>query len=203
MITIVTGLRRLGTSMAMQMLHAGGLPCVHDAERIRPDEDNPRGYFEMGKQDDGKQDGDQLQGVLLAEGKAIKRLLPSEIRCTHKLPAGPDYRIIFMRRPMPEVVASWKRFYHRRKGINQDGKPLLYFEEPIRRSAKEIAKEFGVKPAQVLRVKYHDVIRDPKLAAAAMVEFLGVPLDVDAMAGAVDPSLYRNRLCQEEVEAAS
>jgi hypothetical protein len=104
---------------------------------------------------------------------------------------------------MPEVVASWKRFYHRRKGINQDGKPLLYFEEPIRRSAKEIAKEFGVKPAQVLRVKYHDVIRDPKLAAAAMVEFLGVPLDVDAMAGAVDPSLYRNRLCQEEVEAAS
>jgi len=110
----------------------------------------------------------------------------------------PDYRIIFMRRPMPEVVASWKRFYHRRKGINQDGKPLLYFEEPIRRSAKEIAKEFGVKPAQVLRVKYHDVIRDPKLAAAAMVEFLGVPLDVDAMAGAVDPSLYRNRLARKK-----
>ena len=45
-ITVVSGLPRFGTSLMMQMLHAGGLPILTD--KLRPaDESNPRGYFEF------------------------------------------------------------------------------------------------------------------------------------------------------------
>ncbi|MCX6295341.1 MAG: alkaline phosphatase family protein, partial [Bacteroidetes bacterium] len=47
-ITIVTGMPRSGTSMMMQMLHAGGMEILTD--NIRPnDENNPKGYLEYQK----------------------------------------------------------------------------------------------------------------------------------------------------------
>ena len=44
-VIVVSGLPRSGTSMAMKMLTAAGLPAVVDDVRTA-DEDNPRGYFE-------------------------------------------------------------------------------------------------------------------------------------------------------------
>ena len=44
-VVVVSGLPRLGTSMAMNMLVAGGLETVVDGLRTA-DEDNPKGYFE-------------------------------------------------------------------------------------------------------------------------------------------------------------
>ncbi len=45
-ITLVSGLPRSGTSMMMKMLQAGGLDLLTDEIRT-PDEDNPKGYFEL------------------------------------------------------------------------------------------------------------------------------------------------------------
>src|SRR5690606_32313300 len=44
-IVIVSGLPRSGTSLMMQMLHNGGLNALTDDVR-KPDESNPKGYFE-------------------------------------------------------------------------------------------------------------------------------------------------------------
>ena len=46
MIVVVTGLPRSGTSLMMQMLEAGGMEVLTDGVR-KPDEDNPRGYYEF------------------------------------------------------------------------------------------------------------------------------------------------------------
>ena len=45
-ITIVSGLPRSGTSMAMKMLEAGGIPPLTDQIRTA-DDDNPKGYYEF------------------------------------------------------------------------------------------------------------------------------------------------------------
>ena len=45
-IPIVSGLPRTGTSLMMQMIHAGGIPALTDKVRAG-DEDNPRGYLEL------------------------------------------------------------------------------------------------------------------------------------------------------------
>ena len=46
---------------------------------------------------------------------------------------------------------------------------------------------------KVLRVSYKDLIERPELMASRVAEFLGGQGDVQAMAAAVDPALYRNR----------
>jgi hypothetical protein len=42
-------------------------------------------------------------------------------------------------------------------------------------------------------VVYHELVDDPTSHATRLNEFLGGSLNVGAMAGAVDPKLYRNR----------
>jgi hypothetical protein len=98
MITIVSGLPRSGTSLMMQMLVAGGMTPLSDGERVA-DIDNPRGYLEWERI---KTLPNDPGCIAEAEGKVVKvisRLLLS-------LPAGRDYRVIFMQRPLPEVLAS-------------------------------------------------------------------------------------------------
>jgi len=98
MITIVSGLPRSGTSLMMQMLAAGGMPVLSDGER-QADVDNPRGYLEWERIKQLPQDP---ACIAEAEGKVVKvisRLLLS-------IPAGHEYRVIFMQRPLPEVLAS-------------------------------------------------------------------------------------------------
>ena len=97
-IVVVSGLPRSGTSLAMQMLHAGGLECVTDGLRTS-DTDNPRGYFEFERVKALKQDKGWLDD---AAGKAVKiiHLLLTE------LPDDRPYRVVFMRRDLREVVKS-------------------------------------------------------------------------------------------------
>jgi hypothetical protein len=45
MITVVTGLPRSGTSLAMQLLEAAGIPPFTDGQRLA-DTSNPQGYYE-------------------------------------------------------------------------------------------------------------------------------------------------------------
>ena len=45
-VVVVSGLPRSGTSMIMGMLAAGGMEALADGARA-PDDDNPRGYFEL------------------------------------------------------------------------------------------------------------------------------------------------------------
>ena len=44
---IASGIERSGTSLLMQILEAGGLPMAFDTDSRPPDDNNPRGYFEL------------------------------------------------------------------------------------------------------------------------------------------------------------
>ena len=46
---------------------------------------------------------------------------------------------------------------------------------------------------EMCELEYKDVVENPRPAAARIQAFLGLPLDIDAMARAVDPNLFRNR----------
>ena len=106
MITIVSGLPRSGTSLMMQMLAAGGMPILSDGER-RADVDNPRGYLEWERI---KQLPKDPACIAEAEGKAVKVI--SQLLLS--LPAQHEYRVIFMQRPLPEVMASQDEMLRRR-----------------------------------------------------------------------------------------
>jgi len=90
----------------MQMLAAGGMPVLTDGER-KADADNPRGYFEWERIKFLPQQPDCIQE---AEGKVVKVIS----HLLFALPTGRNYRMIFMQRPLSEVVASQAEMIRRR-----------------------------------------------------------------------------------------
>src|SRR5262245_44380653 len=106
MITIVSGLPRSGTCLMMQMLQAGGLPLLCDQVRAA-DEDNPRGYLEFDKVRQLAKDAGWMSQ---AEGKALKVVS----LLLYHLPPGFEYRVLFMRRDLDEILTSQEKMLARR-----------------------------------------------------------------------------------------
>jgi hypothetical protein len=184
MITIVSGLPRSGTSLMMQMLAAGGLPILTDQER-KPDIDNPRGYFEW---EPIKLLPKEPKRIDEAEGKAVKAV--SQLLLS--LPAGRDYRVIFMERPLSEVLASQeKMLQHRGIDAPSDAAELT---NAFREHMHELVAWLEERPDVLIhRVGFRKLLQDPAGTAAAVRAFLALDLNAEAMAQQVDPSLYRNR----------
>jgi hypothetical protein len=186
MITIVSGLPRSGTSLMMQMLDAGGLPVLSDGER-KADTDNPKGYLEWERI---KQLPKNPGLIAEAEGKVVKVI--SQLILS--LPAGHEYRVVFMQRPLSEVLKSQDEML-RRRGNADSIADNSAFEDAFQRHLIEVNKWLaGQANVQVLRVHYHRVLREPKAVAEEVAAFLQVPLDIEAMVGQVDGRLYRNRM---------
>ena len=186
MITIVSGLPRSGTSLMMQMLAAGGMTVLSDGER-KADKDNPKGYLELERIKQLPRDP-SLIGE--AEGKVVKVISQLVL----SLPDGHEYRIVFMQRPMPEILKSQEEMLKRR-GTYQAGGNTPAMDQAIQRHLIEVNKWLAGKAnIKVLRVHYHRVLREPQLVAEEVAAFLGVPLDIAAMVEQVDGSLYRNRM---------
>lgn len=185
MITVVSGLPRSGTSMMMQMLGAGGLELYTDGVR-QPDDDNPNGYFEheMVKHLEAN-DG----WVGSAEGKAIKVTSPHVL----SLPLDREYRVIFMMRPIEEVVVSQREMLDHRGEVPPSFDAM---REIWHRHVFEVlcSLKSDWEHFEVLEVRYRNVIDNPLEQAELVERFLELELDTDAMAAVVDPNLYRNRL---------
>lgn len=184
-ITIVSGLPRSGTSMMMQMLAVGGIPILSDGER-QPDTDNPRGYFEWEKI---KQLPQQPDCIREAEGKIVKVIS----QLLFSLPVGPRYQVVFMERPLAEIVASQTEMIRRRAtpGPTLSATALI---AGLQAHLNQVSAWLKTRrDISVFRVNYQDVLQSPQRVADNLQQFLNCPLDVGAMVQQVDPSLYRQR----------
>jgi len=185
-VVIVSGLPRSGTSMMMKMLEAGGIPPLTDQIRTA-DSDNPKGYYEFERV---KQlDKGDTAWVAEAQGKGVKVIS----QLLRYLPDDQDYKVIFMRRNMDEILASQKKMLTNRG------------EDPNRVSDEELTRLFekhlghvrqwldGQTNVETLYIHYSDVLSDPRPSVGQINEFLGGHLNTEAMIASVDPKLYRNR----------
>jgi hypothetical protein len=183
---LVSGLPRSGTSLMMQMLRAGGMELMHDGKR-EADIDNPEGYWEW---EDIKNLPKRPLLIEQAHGKATKvisALLPS-------LPPKHKYKIIFMTRPVQEVVASqWQMLEH--KGTNPKTE-REHLETAQQKHALEILTLLRKHPrVSLLEIEYPELVRDPQAGASRIADFLGgerVPLR-EALPAVVKPQLHRQR----------
>jgi hypothetical protein len=184
-VIVVSGLPRSGTSLAMQMIHAGGVEAVTDGQRAS-DEDNPRGYFEFERVKQLRNDRAWLDG---AEGKVVKviHLLLTE------LPDDRPYRVVFMQRELGEVVRSQATMLARSGRAGGQLAPERLMAVYAQQLAAVDAWLAARPNFQVLKVPYAQMVADPATHAAAVNRFLGGTLDETGMRAAVDPSLHRNR----------
>ena len=185
-ITVVSGLPRSGTSMMMKMLEAGGIPPITDELR-EADEDNPKGYYEFERVK--QMDQGDTRWVVEARGKVVK-VISALLK---HLPPGEQYRVVFVRRNMPEILASQRQMLIRRgedPDKMDDAQMAMLFEKHL----KQIDEWLKAQPNfRVLYVHYSDVLADPRPQIAKINEFLGGSLNTQAMVEAIDPKLYRNR----------
>jgi len=183
-ITIVSGLPRSGTSLMMQMLAAGGMTLLTDSQR-KPDTDNPRGYCEW---EPIKQLPKQPNLIDEADGKVVKVIT----QLLMAIPPGRQYKVIFMERPLAEVLASQDEML-RRRGV-ADVVSHVAMTKAFQDHLAQVSAWLKTRADVTLcRQRYRKVLEDPLASAKAVADFLGADLNVQAMAGEVDPTLYRNR----------
>jgi len=187
-IVVVSGLPRSGTSMAMKMLDAGGMPILTDGVR-GPDESNPRGYYEL---ETVKELHTQRETAWLddARGRAVKIV---SFLLTW-LPETYDYQVIFMQRDLREVIASETTMLLKRGQdiqVSSEEQTRMVYTQHLDKVEKFLANR---RCFTTLLVNYRDALERPEEAARKMREFVGRSLDIEQMARVADPALYRNRV---------
>ena len=182
-IIIVSGLPRSGTSVMMQMLENGGVEVMTDNMRTA-DTDNPRGYYEFEKVKKIKQDASWLPGT---RGKAFKMVS----QLLYDLPPTERYRVLFMERDPDEMLLSQEKMLKR---LNRPAAPreeiIQAYTLHLERLHEWLQQQRHI---EILHVRYNDLVEGPEKEAERVREFLGRQVNVENMAKAVDPTLYRNR----------
>lgn len=187
-IVLVSGLPRSGTSMLMLMLQEAGLPIVCDFQR-EADIDNPKGYHELEKVKELDKSEDK-RWLKEHRGKVIKIIS----FLLQDLPLNLNYKIIFMHRNLDEVLKSQNKMLERfgNKGPDVTDEKM---KENYKMHLRKVYYRLRHTPNfSALFVDYTNVIEDPLREAGRIRQFLGdYDMDLDKMAGIVDPNLYRNR----------
>lgn len=173
--------------MMMSALKAGGMPLLTDDVR-EADPNNPKGYYEfervkkLPKGDDAWLDSARGSAV-----KVISALL-------EYLPPDYPYQVIFMERNILEILASQRRMLVRTGKEQQH--PVA--DETIRQSYQNhlsevkswITDKDWIEP---LYISYNLILQQPLEVFNRVASFLDNRVDPAAMAGVVDPSLYREK----------
>ena len=158
----------------MHMLEAGGLPVVTDGLRTA-DGFNPGGYREdeRAKNLSGNQDW-----ILESRGKALKILVPEIGKIRPDVPL----RVLFMQRPITEVVSSQERMRGIDPAITHRSFPLelaLALEQE-RTKALDFLRSRAL--TEVLEIAYEALLENPPAVTQKIIRFLHLPLQADAMA---------------------
>ena len=184
-IVVVSGLPRSGTSMMMRMLAEGGLPILTDELR-RPDDDNPKGYFELEVVRQLKQGN--ITWLKEANGKAVKVISA----LLEYLPEDYQYKIIFMERDPSETLVSQKKMLDHRGQIAKlsDEEMEQQFQTHLGAMKPWLVRQPNM---EVLYVNYNALLSEPKPYCEQVAEFLDLPLNQTQMLTVPDKQLYRNR----------
>ena len=184
-IIMVSGLPRSGTSMMMKMLAEGGLEAVTDDERPA-DADNPLGYFEY---EPVKKLAEGNTGWLdSVHGKVVKVV---SVLLEH-LPSNHHYKVIFMERPLEEILASQRKMISNRAedATISDQDMGEHFQKHLEAVKYWLGRQSNM---EVLYMSYNQVLAAPEGTSEIIASFIGWPLDVKRMQAVPTETLYRNR----------
>lgn len=181
---IVSGLERSGTSMLMQILEAGGVPMAFDTASRPPDDNNPKGYFEL--------EGGKIINKLMENKFPLTDFLGQFIKITAyglKFLAPGNYKIIYSQRNIEEILDSMEKMARVHDDNREETREV--FVKLNRMIIKLIQDR---EDADVLFVNYNEIVADPQKEIKKIYDFLAAEgLDLEKMIASVDQNLYRKR----------
>jgi hypothetical protein len=159
---IVAGLGRCGSSMLMQMLHSGGVPCL-----------GPWPSFE----DSRTRDKVTPEFIASCAGQAVKVLDPQRVG----LPG--DVRVIWLDRDHRQQAKSHAKFCAAMMGLHYDREARRKLAASLVRDTHTAMALIGSRP--LIRLRFEDVLHTPTGTAALLGRFIGVPFDFEKAGRAV------------------
>jgi hypothetical protein len=152
------------------------------------DASNPAGYFELEAVKDLDKSTDP-GWLRTARGRGVKIVSP----LLEYLPETHNYKVVFMERPLTEVIASQDAMLARSgasAAVGDGGASLVAeYESHLRRVHALLARRSCFVTQ---RVRYEETVANPQQVAAEVAAFIG-GLNVAAMAAAVRTALHRQR----------
>ena len=181
---IVSGLERSGTSMIMQILYAGGVPVSFDPSSRPPDENNPKGYYEL--------EGGKIINKLMEGTFPLDKYRGEFIKITsfgmRFLPKG-KYKVIYTHRHIEEVLDSMEKMAQKKDDNREEIKESFL---KLNKLVQEMIEERS--DIEHLFVNYNQIIKKPVKNIKKISNFIKeVDVDLNKMIQSVDLSLYRNR----------
>lgn len=183
---IISGLERSGTSLLMQILHAGGIPTSFSNSRPA-DGNNPKGYYEL--------EGGKIINKLIDGSFPLDKYKGEFIKITAYglkfLPSG-KYKIIYSDRNIEEILDSMERMMgNKDRNRKETKKTFIKLNNIIKNQIQER------DDIEFLIINYNEIISNPKENINKILDFLDIPEDIiGKMIEVVDNRLYHQRRIQ-------
>ncbi len=185
-IIIVSGIPRSGTSLMMQILDKAGLPLLIDGVRTA-DTSNPKGYYEY---EPVKNLANESAWLDEAKGKVLK--VVSQL--LFQLPDRFNYKLIFMKRDLEEVIASQQKMIALSKNIPLSKTYPTHLEMAYKKNLERVNSWQQQKNnVECLYLEHSELLNNPEKPLSALRDFLGIDMDVNTLQKVIDKSLHRSK----------
>lgn len=182
-IIIVSGFPRSGTSMMMAILGSAGFPMVQDGERVA-DQSNPKGYFEY----EGIKHLAEAPEKFAAEpGQVVKVVAP----LLRYLPPENRYRIIWMDRPIIEIIISQEKMKGNKSLQNFPYQLAMQMEEEQKRMMLWADSQVNMS---VKAFSYQNFLSQPQASIAQLSAYLPGDFKWHLAEQEIDSTLYRSKI---------
>ena len=185
-LVVVSGFPRSGTSFMMQLLQKSGLSIYHDQQR-ESDQSNPRGYYESAEVLSLPTENSFLKSIDESCIKIVGPLL-------RYLDPSLHYKIIWMQRPITEVILSQEKMKSQSSSETLKNFPFqraLEMEKEELRLLKWISTQVNM---EVLVVPFNDIAERQTEYEHKIADYLGMDAEQIKVSLALDKSLIRNKL---------
>jgi hypothetical protein len=178
----------------MQLLEAAGLPVFTDGKRPA-DASNQRGYYEHDKVASLLSSAErawlaEARGMSLKVVAPLLAALPLQIQNSKSNIQNLHYRVLFMERPMDEILDSQDTMLTR---LGKPTRPGADIAKAYQQQVRHAKTWLGGRGISAISVDYTCLVHRPEEILPALAAFLGVPDRLDAMRAVIDPSLHRSR----------
>lgn len=198
-IIVVTGQPRSGTTMMMRMLEAGGVPLYYD-------ESKPVTFIENGIEHLNHnrilREVNKIRDLAVGDtswvveclGMAVKVLVPLKFPLPHEF----RYKFIYMDRKKKHMAKSQQKYMERVGRGYPDRGLLMEHVKGIKPKSLAMLRGYA---GDLSQVAFEAVLKIPKSVSVTVAHFLGMDLDVDAMAGVVvkRPTRCLDTMMEEEI----
>jgi len=180
-VTIVTGLPRSGTSLMMQLLNKSSLEILSDGIRQK-DISNPEGYYELEAVKGIVRDNSFLKD---ATGKVVKIVAPLPVYLDKSL----DYRIVFMRREIEEVLRSQEKMLNKDQTSEREKFRTIY-----EMHLKKTYHFFESNSIPYIDIQYKQLLNESEQELKRLIDFLELSTPIEKLLSVIKVDLYRNKV---------